>query len=167
MTITAPAIPANVSTRTLHLVDLENLVGDPYADGSAAIEVFEEYLVASHWEPGDQVQVAVNPHLALEIGWRLPVDCSLRTASGPDAVDHRLQELAETKFVARRFGRLVIGSGDHGFIANACEARRTGVGVLVVARPDSLATGWRAHGFPIAVLLELETNAASTVALAA
>jgi hypothetical protein len=161
MTITAPA---NVTTRTLHLVDLENLVGDPYADGSTAIEVFEEYLVASHWEPGDQVQVAVNPHLALEIGWRLPVDCALRTASGPDAVDQLLLDGAEPEYVARRFGRLVIGSGDHGFIANACAARRTGVGVLVVARPDALAGGWRAHGFPIAPLTDTHR---APVALAA
>src|SRR5690349_16100087 len=91
----APAISTNTTTRTLHLVDLENLVGDTYTDGSTAIEVFEEYRTASQWDPGDQVQVAVNPHLALEIGWRLPVDCSLRTASGPDAVDHRLQQFAE------------------------------------------------------------------------
>jgi hypothetical protein len=162
MTITAPA---NVTTRTLHLVDLENLVGDPYADGATAIEVFERYLTASHWEPGDQVQVAVNPHLAVEVGWRLPVDCSLRTASGPDAADARLLAGAEPEFVARRFGRLVIGSGDHGFIANACAARRTGVGVLVVARPDSLASGWAAHGFPIVPLTD--TVPAAAVALAA
>ena len=145
-------------------MDLENLVGDPYADGSTAIGVFEDYLTASSWEPGDQVHVAVNPHLAIEVGWGLPVEHTLRTASGPDAVDHRLLADAEPQFVARRFGRLVIGSGDHGFIANVCDARRTGVGVLVVARPDSLASGWRAWGFPIAPLTQ---TSATAVALAA
>jgi hypothetical protein len=160
----APAISATPTTRALHLVDLENLVGDPYADGAFAIQVFERYLRASRWEPGDQVHLAVNPHLAVEVGWRIPVEHALRTASGPDAVDHRLLAEAEPQFVARRFGRLVIGSGDHGFIANACAARRTGVGVLVVARPDSLASGWVAHGFPVAQLVD---SGATAVALAA
>jgi hypothetical protein len=160
----ASAISTSTTTRTLHLVDLENLVGDPYADGASAIDALERYLEASRWEPGDVVHIAVNPRLALEIGWRLPIRCSLRTASGPDAVDLRLQACADPEFVARRFGRLVIGSGDHGFIANACAARRTGVGVLVVARPDALAGGWRAHGFPIAPLTDTHR---APVALAA
>ena len=146
------ATAAQPRTRTMHLVDLENLVGDPYADGATAAAVFDQYLQLAHWQLGDLVHVAVNPHLALEVGWRLPSGCTLRTASGPDAADHRLQELAEPEFVARRFGRLVIGSGDHGFIAHACNARKAGVGVLVVARSGSLARGWRAHGFPIALL---------------
>jgi hypothetical protein len=150
--IIAAAIPNNTATRTLHLVDLENLVGDPYADGATAEATFDQYLKLAHWSPGDLVHVAVNPHLALEIGWRLSADCALRTASGPDAADHRLMDQAEPKFVARRFGRLVIGSGDHGFIAHACASRTAGVGVLVVTRPGSLANGWRAHGFPIATL---------------
>ncbi len=120
------AIPTDPTTRTLHLVDLENLVGDPYADGATAAAVFEQYLRLAHWQEGDLVHVAVNPHLALEVGWRLPAGCTLRTASGPDAADHRLQEQAEPKFVARRFGRLVIGSGDHGFIAHAWRRARQG-----------------------------------------
>jgi hypothetical protein len=162
MTITAPTNP---TARTLHLVDIENLIGDPYADGLAALAVLEEYLEASRWQPEDVVHIAVNPRLALEIGWRLPVRCTLRTASGPDAVDLRLQACAEPEFVARRFGRLVIGSGDHGFIANACGARSAGVGVLVVARADSLSSGWAAHGFPVVTLAVPE--AATTVALVA
>jgi hypothetical protein len=162
MTAITTAIPNN-SSRSLHLVDLENLVGDPYAHGAEALAVFDQYLELSHWEAGDVVHVAVNPHLALEIGWRLPAGCTLRTASGPDAVDHRLQECAEPEFVARRFGRLVIGSGDHGFIAHACAARRTGVGVVVITRPDSVAQGWRAWGFPIRTL-DPSTTAAPVAA---
>ncbi len=53
------------ATRTLHLVDLENLVGDPYADGETAIAVLDRYLELAHWQAGDLVHVAVNPHLAL------------------------------------------------------------------------------------------------------
>ncbi len=43
-TIFTPAIPTTTMARTLHLVDLENLVGDPYANGDAAEAVFDQYL---------------------------------------------------------------------------------------------------------------------------
>ena len=156
-------IPTATATRTMHLVDLENLVGDPYADGETAMAVLDRYLELAHWQPGDLVHVAVNPHLALEIGWRLPAGCTLRTASGPDAADHRLLDIATPEFVARRFGRLVIGSGDHVFIAHACATRTAGVGVIVVARPGSLANGWRSHGFP-AIPLDNTYSAAHVLA---
>ena len=145
-------IPTATATRTLHLVDLENLIGDPYADGATAEAVLDRYFELAQWEPGDLVHLAVNPHLALEIGWRLPHGCTLRTASGPDAADHALIAQATPEFVARRAGRLVIGSGDHGFIAHARATRTAGVGVLVVARPGSIAKGWRSWGFPVASL---------------
>lgn len=157
-------IQTATGTRTLHLVDLENLVGDPYADGAKAMAVLDRYFELAHWQPGDLVHVAVNPHLGREIGWRLPAGCTLRTASGPDAADHRLIEAATPEFVARRAGRLVIGSGDHIFIAHACATRTAGVGVIVVARPGSLAKGWRSWGFPVIPLNDHHTAAATVLA---
>ncbi len=35
---------SNITHRTLHLVDLENLVGDPHADADPALETLAEYL---------------------------------------------------------------------------------------------------------------------------
>jgi hypothetical protein len=138
-----------VATRTLHLVDIENLVGGPDATGDEVVEVFERYLDAAAWEPGDLVYVAANPWLAREFAWRLPVECNVHTAHGRDGADLALLAHAAPEFVSRRATRLVVGSGDHVFIARALEARALGVGVLVVARGDALHGGWRAHNFPV------------------
>ena len=135
--------------RTLHLVDIENLAGggDVCADDVAA--AFDAYLECAHWQPGDLVMVAANPHLAEQFAWSTPVDCRVRTATGTDGADLMLLAQAAPEFVTRRAGRFVVGSGDHAFITRALQVRATGVGVLVVARPGSIHNGWYAHGFPV------------------
>jgi uncharacterized LabA/DUF88 family protein len=54
--------------------------------------------------------------------------------------------------VAKRFGRIVIGSGDHIFATRARTIRDLGVHVTVVARSDSLAGALQGHGFGIRIL---------------
>jgi len=74
-------------TRTLHLVDLENLLGDPRASGDAALATLHDYCTAAGWRAGDLVYVATNPHLAARIGFDLDVSCRLHCAPGRDGVD--------------------------------------------------------------------------------
>ena len=114
---------------------------------------FDAYLEAARWQVGDLVYVACHPALAPRFVWCLPVECNVRTANGQDGADLALLAQAAPEFVARRAGRLVIGSGDGDFIARAVAARELGVGVLVVARPDATNSGWRAHGFPVRPLV--------------
>ncbi|MBV8952321.1 MAG: hypothetical protein JOZ99_15715 [Actinobacteria bacterium] len=137
------------SGRTLHLVDLENLIGDARAASSTALQVFERYLALAEWRDGDLVYVATNPALASRIVWDLRVPCHRATACGPDGADRALLNVVSPDFVARRVERLVIGSGDHIFIQRALQVRELGTGVAVVSRPASLHSGWRAHGFPV------------------
>lgn len=137
------------TSRTLHLVDIENLAGGPEATGDEIVDVFDRYLDVSAWRAGDLLYVAANPWLAQEFAWRLPVECSVHTAHGRDGADLALLAHAAPEFVGRRAGRLVIGSGDHVFIARALQARALGVGVVVVARGDAVHGGWRAHNFPV------------------
>jgi hypothetical protein len=144
----------DVRTRTLHLVDIENLLGGPQATAGEVDRAFEQYLALAAWQPGDIVNVAANPNLALEFIWNPPVECSMHTAHGTDGADIALLAHAAPEFVQRRAGRLVIGSGDHAFIPRALAARALGVGVLVVARPDGICRGWYAHGFPVLVTEE-------------
>jgi hypothetical protein len=138
-----------IKTRTLHLIDIENLLGAPRASAADVAEVLDRYLDLAGWQPGDIVNIAANPALALEFAWNLPVEASLHTASGPDGADLALLAHAAPEFVERRASRLVVGSGDHAFIPRALAARVRGVGVVVVARAESIASGWRAHGFPV------------------
>lgn len=142
----------NVKTRTLHLIDIENLLGRPRAHAGTVAAILDCYLSLAGWQPGDIVNIAANPWLALRFAWNLPVECSIHTASGPDGADLALLAHAAPEFVERRAGRLVIGSGDHAFIPRALAARDRGVDVLVVARPASIARDWFAHGFPVVPL---------------
>jgi hypothetical protein len=150
-----------VKTRTLHLIDIENLLGRPRAHAGTVAAVLDCYLSLAGWRPGDIVNIAANPALALEFGWDLPIEASLHTASGPDGADLALLAHAAPEFVERRAGRLVIGSGDHAFISRALAARARGVGVVVVARAESTAGGWRAHGFPVVPLYVAPHEAAA------
>lgn len=138
--------------RTLHLVDIENLVGGPGATGDEVVAAFDRYLELAAWRPGDLVYVAANPGLAREFVWRVRVECNMHTACGPDGADLALLAHAAPEFVSRRASRLVIGSGDHIFIDRALQSRARGVGVVVVARGEAVHGGWRAHGIPVVEL---------------
>lgn len=152
-----------VNGRTLHLIDLENLVGDGAANGETALRVLAQYLDLACWREGDLAYVATNPGLASRICWDIPVQCNFRTACGPDGADHALLREAAPDFVARRVQRLVIGSGDHIFIQRALAVRDLGVGVAVVARRGSIHSGWAAWGFPAIELADAVPNGRRTV----
>lgn len=132
------------TTRTLHLVDLENLLSDPFAlDGAA--QVLDAYAEAAEWKPGDLTYVAANRWLVKRLAFAPHIPCQLRTAPpGPDAADLELLSLARPEFL-ERFDRLAIGSGDHVFSSCARAARERGIDVVVVAPGDSIAADLREH----------------------
>jgi hypothetical protein len=134
------------SGRTLHVVDLENLIGDPRATGAVAHDTLHRYLDAAGHIDGDHVILASNPGLVAEVAFRLDVPCSLHACKGIDGADTMLLALASPEFVARRYDRLVIGSGDGAFVSLARATRLAGVDVLVVARADGCAR--RLQKFP-------------------
>ncbi len=135
-----------VQERTLHLVDIENLLGDPWATGWRVGWALEQYLGVAGWRQGDLVYLAANPYLVRELAFGLPVECNTRAVVGRDGADMILLAHAPADFVVRRAGRLVVGSGDHIFAARAAQVAASGVEVLVVARPESLS--WQLARFP-------------------
>jgi hypothetical protein len=122
--------------RSLHLVDLENLVGDPFAPGPVALETFERYLAVAGWVRGDHLIVASNPAMMGKVVFDLPVACNMHAACGRDGADLKLLSLAPAALVARRYARLVVGSGDGIFAQRAQAVLELGASVLVVARAD-------------------------------
>ena len=122
------------SRRSLHLLDLENLVGDPRAAGPLVRETLSRYLRVARWREGDHVFIASNPGLMRHVVFEPPVPWNAHATCGPDGADVMLLSLAPPELIVRRYARLVIGSGDHIFAARANTARALGVQVLVVAR---------------------------------
>ena len=111
------------SRRSLHLVDFENLTGGGGASAASLLAVFDEYLDMSGWQPGDHLALAANPSVMRKIGFDLPVPCNAHAVRGTDSADLMLLSLAPPELVARRYGRLVVGSGDGIFAARAERAR--------------------------------------------
>jgi hypothetical protein len=124
----------------MHLVDIENLAGGPYPDREAALEALREYAELADCGEGDLAFVAANRHLVSEIVFDLPFSARVRHAGiGRDGADRCLLEDARPEWLCRRFGRLVIGSGDHYFADLANDALRAGLDVVIVARRNAVA----------------------------
>jgi hypothetical protein len=131
---------SSTTSRTLHLVDLENLLGDPRAEADVALATFSTYLDIAGWQPDDHVILATNPWLMAKIAFDLPVPASPHAVHGRDGADTMLLSLAPTELVVKRYGRLVIGSGDGIFGTRARAVRDGGTPVAVVARADGCST---------------------------
>jgi hypothetical protein len=86
--------------RTLHLVDLENLIGDPRASADETEEAFDCYCRIAGWLPGDLLYVAANPGMVEKIAWCTHPAWSLHAATGRDGADLAL--LAQCAGVRRR-----------------------------------------------------------------
>lgn len=138
----------HATSRTLHLVDLENLLGDRRKE-EVALDGLRRYLALARWEEGDQVLVAAHREIIRQIGFASPAPCSLHATEGDDAADLMLLAHAPAELVIRRYSRLVVGSGDGIFVERAVAARAGGVGVAVIARADGCSTRFRRRAFPV------------------
>jgi hypothetical protein len=116
------------------LVDLENLLGDERFHQPDAVGMLECYLDLARWEPGDHVLVAAHPAIVERFAFAPPVPCNVHAVFGRDAADLMLLSHAPVELIERRYGRLVIGSGDGIFVSRAREARDRGVGVVGTRR---------------------------------
>ena len=131
------------SQRSLHLLDLENLVGDPCAAAPLVHETLTRYFRVARWREGDHVIVASNPDLMRHVVFAPPVPWNAHATRGRDAADVMLLSHAPPELVVRRYARLVIGSGDGIFATRANATRALGVDVLVVARAGSCSSRLR------------------------
>jgi hypothetical protein len=123
------------TTRTLHLVDIENLAGTAYPTSSQVVETMQAYVAAASVSERDHVVMACSPMAARWVGWARPEGSRLVVRQGKDGADLALlEELAEYRHVAARYGRVVIGSGDWIFAeAAACLAAICEVQVVSAA----------------------------------
>ncbi len=102
--------------RTLHLVDIENLLGQPSNwTPEAVIASFWQYVLTAGWQVGDSLVVASNPKVMKLLVFDLfGFPHRSLCAWGPDAADDLLIRAVPNDIVDQ-FGRVVVGSGDHAF----------------------------------------------------
>jgi hypothetical protein len=124
--------------RRLHLVDIENLAGDPRPSLSQVRQALGLYADCLAFGAMDQVEVA-SSHLTLlnaALGWP---HAHYRVRSGPDGADLALLDVLQHENVAQRFTHVAIGSGDHLFAEQAARLAAQGVWVTVVSQRRSLS----------------------------
>jgi len=137
---TFEAVTSPVRPRAIHLIDLENLVGDPFAGPETIAGIWRIYAAGIGLHPGDHVVVATGPGMAATAWYVLPAaGIQRRTKRGPDGADRALIEAVDLHHDARRFGMLIIASGDHIFEPLARQARSEGMSVWNIAGKGGLA----------------------------
>ena len=128
-----------IAGRALHLIDLENLVGDPDAACASVDAVLESYVAEAQLGPDDLVVAALNHRMYERTCFSLDRGWVIKLASGPDACDQVLVASAPVDWVADRFDRLVVGSGDHYFLDLVHAVRRQATPVWVVSQRRCLS----------------------------
>jgi hypothetical protein len=133
--------PSRTDARALHLIDVDNLLGDPGTVDAATIgHVLDSYRAASSYREGDHVVIATGCNashvLAIELAWPTAAH---RRRPGPDGADMALLEESDWAAESRRFDRVVIGSGDRIFLAALDRLRAADVSVDFVSRRTALA----------------------------
>ena len=154
-------------TRSIHLVDIENLAGDAYDAHGIAQDRMRSCLRASRWVPGDFVTIASNSWMWRRVAWDVGVPHRyIVTRGGPDSADLALLHSA-AELSLRTFDRVVIGSGDHIFAGIASNATKCGARVAVVANYGSIARSLRQYAHAVRELPAVPRYAYATTSLAA
>ena len=138
-TAARPAARPAASPRTVHLIDVENLVGSAFLDEEAVSETARRYAAAAGLVPGDQVVVATSRFNARNTWFSWGMGARRLTRSGENGADLALLGVIETERLAERFGRVVIGSGDGIFAEAAARLLADGTAVTVISRPESIS----------------------------
>lgn len=148
-------------TRALHLVDADNLLGNPLTvDPRFIRETFAAYRRAAKFAPGDHAVVATcaDARHAFEVAAAWP-GVVHRWRSGRDGADIILIEEAEVAAKSRRYGRVVLGSGDHIFLLAVEVLRSSNVTVQIVSRRDALSRALQIGSVPVTDLDAVGTAA--------
>lgn len=167
--VTGPSTPApparrlwSVGQRTVHLVDIENLMGGAdFTVGEAAV-VADHYVRIAVAAPED-FTVLASSHFAAPAAWFGWHTARRLLQSGSDGADLALIDVMMSEDFARRFGRVVVASGDGIFSGPCAWLQEQGCSVTVVTRREALS---RRLAFAVRDVryLELEPEGAPAVA---
>jgi hypothetical protein len=124
---------AHPAGRTLHVIDIENLVGGSGAGATAVAPVLSAYRSTVAVGGDDHTIIAAGPTLAVAAGLAWP-GAQLRFGHGIDGADRALLDAVEPVFAASHYDRIVVASGDHAFAPLVAALQARGVTVLVVTR---------------------------------
>lgn len=122
--------------RTLFLVDIENMVGSCDLSYGDVARAQRRINAAVEPRPGDHMVIAASHHNALPMFYGWSGTAQRKARSGQDGADKALLEaVADVQWVAERYHRVVVASGDNAFAFAVAALKAAGV-MVVVIRPD-------------------------------
>jgi ketosteroid isomerase-like protein len=126
--------------RTVHVVDVENLIGEDHRD--ATVEqiraVIEDYRRLVGARDGDLFFFGANPELKFRVMVATGSN-QVRGYKGKDGADKALLDVVDGDWVVGQFDRVCVASGDHAFAPLARSLKGEGLHVTVVSRPMSVS----------------------------
>ena len=126
--------------RTVHVVDVENLIGEDHRD--ATVEqiraVIEDYRQLVGARDGDLFFFGANPELKFRVMVATGSN-QVRGYKGKDGADKALLDVVDGDWVVGQFDRVCVASGDHAFAPLARSLKGEGLHVTVVSRPMSVS----------------------------
>ena len=126
--------------RTLHLLDVENLAGGTDASEVDLMGWLPEYRVAADWATEDLACAACSNFVFRAVAFDLPEGIErIAAGGGADAADLAIIDRHPAPWMADRFTRVVIGSGDGIFADLARQLRYLDTEVWVVSKRRSLS----------------------------
>lgn len=126
--------------RSVHLLDIENMLGAGEIEVSAINAVFAVYREQVPMTDQDLVVVGVSSSEGLlAIALSDLRNCRPLFRPGKDGADLALQEVLDTEELEKRFSTVHVGSGDGGFASSISALAGRGAEIVVVARPESLS----------------------------
>ena len=129
--------------RTLHILDIENLCGTARPDNAEVAFMVDRYSTAMDVLPGDQLVMAASSGGTAFAAKLARPSAQVLFRKGQDGADRAILETVQPRLVSSRFGRVILGSGDHIFAGLADEMSELGVFVEIVSLPGSLAAHHR------------------------
>jgi uncharacterized LabA/DUF88 family protein len=118
--------------RTLHLIDLENLMGTVRV-AEDVHDVWVAYDSTLQLDDADHVVISTGPDLAVVAWFELPSGVRRVVGRGVNGADLALIEVAlDEDLLLRRYRRLVIASGDGIFTDTARQYRDAGLEIVQV-----------------------------------
>ena len=126
-----------VEKRTIHLIDIENLIGSP-SPSACHVREIRDFYERTFVRRGDLVVVACSHHAFGAVAWEWR-NVRLILRSGKDGADLALLDVIAGERVAERFRHVVVASGDAIFTDAVSRLGAAGVSVTVVSRQKSLS----------------------------
>jgi len=125
----------NTANRTLHLIDIENQLGTGDIKADEITKFMAFYKDVARVQETDHVIIAVSSSDGLlELAKAHTGPCRYLHKPGRDGADHELQNVMLLENIAERFDRIVLASGDGGFVDAVLALGQQDAYVTVIGR---------------------------------